>query len=150
MKYIKKNKWVLVPITVFASVMIFAIIGIVNLVVPNDSKNLYGNRLDGIENYQIKEETVSAIKEELIKTEKVKNVSYDLKGKLINFVITIKEDTDKVTAESLTNKILSGFEEEIKKFYDFQVFIRTEEESEIFPIIGYKHVTSVNFVWTNN
>lgn len=150
MKYLKKNKWVLVPITVFVVVMIFAIFGIVNLVIPNDSKNLYGNRLDGIENYVIKEETISIIKEELMKTEKVKSIDYDLKGKLINFIIMVKNETDKVSAQGLTDKILSGFDEEIKKFYDFQVFIKTEEESEIFPIIGYKHVTSVNFVWTNN
>ena len=45
MKYIKKNKWVLIPISVFVLVMIFAVVGIVNLVVPNDSKDLYGNML---------------------------------------------------------------------------------------------------------
>lgn len=150
MKYFKKNKWVLIPISVFIIVMIFAIIGIINLVVPNDSKNLYGNRLDGIENYKIDEGAVATIKEELIATEKVKEVNYDLKGKLINFIITVNEETDRVTASSLTDKILNGFDENIKKFYDFQVFIKTEAESEIFPIIGYKHVTSINFVWTNN
>ena len=58
--------------------------------IPNDSKNLYGNRLDGIENYVIKEETISIIKEELMKTEKVKSIDYDLKGKLINFIIMVK------------------------------------------------------------
>ena len=150
MKYFKKNKWVLIPITVFIVVMILAIIGIVNLVVPNDSKNLYGNRLDNIENYKINEGSIAIIKEELMATEKVKDVSYDLKGKLINFIIIVNEETDRVTASSLTDKILNGFDENIKSFYDFQVFIKTEVESEIFPIIGYKHVTSINFVWTNN
>lgn len=150
MKYLKKNKWVIVPITAFIVVMVFAIIGIVNLVIPKSSKNLYGNRLDNIEQYPIGDESVSKVKEELMNTGKVTNVSYDLKGKLINFVITVNDDVDRVTGESLTSKILSGFDDNIKSFYDFQVFIKTESESEIFPIIGYKHVTSVNFVWTNN
>jgi len=150
MKYLKKNKWVIVPITAFIVVMVFAIIGIVNLVIPKSSKNLYGNRLDNIEQYPIGDESVSKVKEELMNTGKVTNVSYDLKGKLINFVITVNDDVDRVTGESLTSKILSEFDDNIKSFYDFQVFIKTESESEIFPIIGYKHVTSVNFVWTNN
>ena len=150
MKYLKKNKWVIAPITAFIVVMVFAIIGIVNLVIPKSSKNLYGNRLDNIEQYPIGDESVSKVKEELMNTGKVTNVSYDLKGKLINFVITVNDDVDRVTGESLTSKILSEFDDNIKSFYDFQVFIKTESESEIFPIIGYKHVTSVNFVWTNN
>ena len=150
MKYLKKNKWVIVPITAFIVVMVFAIIGIVNLVIPKSSKNLYGNRLDNIEQYPIGDESVSKVKEELMNTGKVTNVNYDLKGKLINFIITVNDDVDRVTGESLTSKILSEFDDNIKSFYDFQVFIKTESESEIFPIIGYKHVTSVNFVWTNN
>lgn len=150
MKYIKKNKWVLIPMSVFIVVMIFAIIGIVNLVVPNDKKNLYGNRLENIEANKINEENIKNIEEQLLNTGKVKSVNYDLKGKLINYVLVINDDADRVTAQNLTSKILEGFDQNIKEFYDFQVFIKTETESEIFPIIGYKHFSSVNFVWTNN
>lgn len=150
MKYIKKNKWVLIPMSVFIIVMIFAIIGIVNLVVPNDKKNLYGNRLENIEANKINEENIKNIEEQLLNTGKVKSVNYDLKGKLINYVLVINDDADRVTAQNLTSKILEGFDQNIKEFYDFQVFIKTETESEIFPIIGYKHFSSVNFVWTNN
>lgn len=149
MKYIKKNKWVLIPILVFIIVMAFAIIGIVNLVIPNDTKDLYGNRLDKIEENQISEESIKKIEEQLLDTGKVKTVTYDVKGKLVNYILVVNSDVDKVTAQNLTTKILECFEQNIKDFYDFQVFIKTEEESEIFPIIGYKHTNSVNFVWTN-
>lgn len=150
MKYIKKNKWVLIPISVFVLVMIFAVVGIVNLVVPNDSKDLYGNRLENIEKNKISDDNVSLIEEQLLATGKVKSVSYDLKGKLINYILVVNDDVDKVTSQSLTAKILEGFEQNIKEYYDFQVFITTEQESEIYPIIGYKHFNSSNFVWTNN
>lgn len=149
MKYIKKNKWVLIPILVFIIVMALAIIGIVNLVIPNDTKDLYGNRLDKIEENQISEESIKKIEEQLLDTGKVKTVTYDVKGKLVNYILVVNSDVDKVTAQNLTTKILECFEQNIKDFYDFQVFIKTEEESEIFPIIGYKHTNSVNFVWTN-
>ena len=150
MKYIKKNKWVLIPISVFVLVMIFAVVGIVNLVVPNDSKDLYGNRLENIEKNKISDDNVSLIEEQLLATGKVKSVSYDLKGKLINYILVVNDDVDKVTSQSLTAKILEGFEQNIKEYYDFQVFITTEQESEIYPIIGYNHFNSANFVWTNN
>ena len=74
MKYIKKNKWVLIPISVFVLVMIFAVVGIVNLVVPNDSKDLYGNRLENIEKNKISDDNVSLIEEQLLATGKVKSV----------------------------------------------------------------------------
>lgn len=150
MKYIKKNKWVLIPISVFVLVMIFAVVGIVNLVIPNDSKDLYGNRLENIEKNKISDDNVFLIEEQLLATGKVKSVSYDLKGKLINYILVVNDDVDKVTSQSLTAKILEGFEQNIKEYYDFQVFITTEQESEIYPIIGYKHFNSANFVWTNN
>lgn len=150
MRYLKKNKWVAIPIVVFVVVMVFAVVGIINLVVPNSSKNLYGNRLENIENYRVQEGTISLIKENLLQNEKVKEVTYDNKGRLINFIIKVDASMDRVTAEGLTAKIMSGMDEKIKEYYDFQVFIKTEEESEIFPIIGYKHVTSLNFVWTNH
>lgn len=149
MKYFKDNKWVIIPVLAFVIVIIFAVIGIINFVMPNSSKNLYGNRLEGIENNVIKDETVNLIKEELMKTEKIEDVNYDLKGKLVNFIITVKNDVDKLTAVNLTDKIVSGFDDDIKNFYDIQVFIKTTEENEIFPIIGYKHTSSVNFVWNN-
>ena len=105
MKYIKKNKWVLIPISVFVLVMIFAVVGIVNLVVPNDSKDLYGNRLENIEKNKISDDNVSLIEEQLLATGKVKSVSYDLKGKLINYILVVNDDVDKVTSQSLTAKI---------------------------------------------
>ena len=75
---------------------------------------------------------------------------FDLKGKLANFIIVVNDDVDRVNATGLSDKILSGFDDNIKSFYDFQILIKTESESEIFPIIGYKHISSLNFVWTNN
>ena len=150
MNYFKKNKWVLIPITIFVAIMVFAIVAILNLLIPNNSKDLYGNRLEGIENYAISNDTVDAIKQSILDTNLVKSVEFDLKGKLVNFIIVVNDDVDRVNATGLSDKVLSGFDDNIKSFYDFQILINTEGESEIFPIIGYKHISSLNFVWTNN
>src|SRR5574344_1946143 len=150
MKFIKKNKILVIFIAVFAIVMIFAIIGIAKLLMPNGGTSVYGDRLNGIENVQIKDTTIGIIKQSILDTGKVETIEYDLKGKLMNFIITVKDTTDKVTATSLTDKILSNLTKKKKKFYDIQVFINSTSESEIYPIIGYKHTTSLNFSWSNN
>lgn len=150
MKFIKKNKLTIIGLIIFIVVIIFAILGIIKLIMPNGSKDLYGNRLDGIENYSINESIINDIKDELQKNKSVLSVNYDLKGKIVNFIITVDNSMDKLTATSLADKILAKFDENLQSFYDFQVFVKTNEESEIFPIIGYKHTSAVNFSWSGS
>ena len=150
MEFFKRNKVTIIIGCIFLVIMIASSVALIKLVYPDSKKDLYGNRLDGIENVLISENTIKDIESSLKETELVNTVVYDLKGKLINFIIDVKKDTDKVSAQALTDKIISSFKEEEKNFYDFQVFLTcTEEESEIYPMIGYKHKTSVNFMWTN-
>ena len=146
----KRNYWILIPIIFLVLVITLLIVGVVHTVLPSEERNLYGNRLEGIEKYPIKDETINSIKDTLKENKKVISVDYNLKGKLIDFIITIDKDLDKVSAKSLTNKILEIFEDEIENFYDIQVFIKTNEEVEGFPIIGSKHAKSANFFWSNN
>lgn len=150
MKFIKKNKFLCLCATMFILVMVFAFIGIINILMPNKGKNLYGNRLDGINDVPIAETTIDLIKNDLIDGKKITNVTYDLKGKIANFIITVGKDTDELTAKSSTSKILGNFSNEQKNFYDIQVFVTSTDESEIYPIIGYKHITALDFTWTNN
>ena len=151
MEFFKRNKVTVIIGTIFLVIMIAAGIALVKLVYPDSKKDLYGNRLDGIEEVLIEDVKIEEIKQSLTDTGKVNTVTYDLKGRLVNFMVDVKKDTDKVTSRALTDKILTSFTEEQKNFYDFQVFLTcTEEEtSEIYPMIGYKHKTTVNFVWTN-
>lgn len=150
MKFIKKNKILVIFIAIFGIVMIFAVIGIVKLLMPNGGTSVYGDRLNGIDDVQIKTTTIDIIKQGIMDSGKVESIEYDLRGKLMNFIIIVKDTTDKVDATSLTDKILSNLSEEEKKFYDIQVFINSSSENELYPIIGYKHTTSLNFSWSNN
>lgn len=151
MEFFKRNKVTVIIGTIFLVIMIAAGIALVKLVYPDSKKDLYGNRLDGIEEVLIEDVKIEEIKQSLTDTGKVNTVTYDLKGRLVNFIVDVKKDTDKVTSRALTDKILTSFTEEQKNFYDFQVFLTSieDETSEIYPMIGYKHKTTVNFVWTN-
>lgn len=158
MKFIKRHWLKLTLLLIFLITLIVGAYAVIKFLYPDSRKDVYGNRLIGIEEVEIKNKTIEEIKEKIRTSESVVYVDYILKGKLINFTIEVKENTDKNTSKSLVNHITEIFSQEIKEFYDIQVLIieekeETEEETEKksnYPIFAYKHKTSEKFVWTNN
>lgn len=146
MEFIKKNK-ILVSLLVIAIVFFAAIMIIIfsNLSIGN---NEYGNRLDSIEKYPISDEAINEIKTDISSYEKVTFVSYNLEGKLANFILTVDDSLEEETAKNYANKILENLSDDVKSYYDIQVLVDSDnEESEVYPIIGYKHKTTDMFVW---
>lgn len=146
MEFIKKNK-ILVSLLVIAIVFFAAIMIIIfsNLSIGN---NEYGNRLDNIEKYPISDEVINEIKTDISSYEKVTSVSYNLEGKLANFILTVDDSLEEETAKNYANKILENLSDDVKSYYDIQVLVDSDnEESEAYPIIGYKHKTTDMFVW---
>ena len=146
MEFIKKNK-ILVSLLVIAIVFFAAIMIIIfsNLSIGN---NEYGNRLDNIEKYPISDETINEIKTDISSHEKVTSVSYNLEGKLANFILTVDDSLEEETAKNYANKILENLSDDVKSYYDIQVLVDSDnKESEVYPIIGYKHKTTDMFVW---
>lgn len=146
MEFIKKNK-ILVSLLVIAIVFFAAIMIIIfsNLSIGN---NEYGNRLDNIEKYPISDEAINEIKTDISSYEKVTSVSYNLEGKLANFILTVDDSLEEETAKNYANKILENLSDDVKSYYDIQVLVDSDnKESEVYPIIGYKHKTTDMFVW---
>lgn len=146
MEFIKKNK-ILVSLLVIAIVFFAAIMIIIfsNLSIGN---NEYGNRLDNIEKYPISDEAINEIKTDISSYEKVTSVSYNLEGKLANFILTVDDSLEEETSKNYANKILENLSDDVKSYYDIQVLVDSDnEESEVYPIIGYKHKTTDMFVW---
>ena len=54
------------------------------------------------------------------------------------------------TAKSLANKVLEEFDADQKSFYDFQVFVKKDNDASDFPIIGYKQNKKEGFTWTKD
>lgn len=146
MKFIKNNK-ILITLILIAVIMFSTILIIIfsNLSSGNDE---YGNRLDEIEKYPITDEAINNIKNEISSLEKVKSINYNLEGRLINFVIKVEDDLIVSEAKNYSEKILENFSDDIKSYYDIQILIDSNiDESENYPIIGYKHKTSDSLVW---
>lgn len=146
MKFIKNNK-IIVALLLIAVIMFSTILILIfsNLSSGNDE---YGNRLDNIENYPITEEMITNIKNELTGLDKVISISYNLEGRLANFIIKVEDDLAVSEAKNYADKVIEHFSEDLKGYYDIQVLIDSNnDESEIYPIVGYKHKTSDSLVW---
>ena len=149
MKFIKEHKFYFIGGAVLLLVIVVGIFAFSNIIFPNSGESVYGDRLGGIENVKIESDLITRIEQEFKEKEQVNEISYRLSGRIMNFMIDVKKDTKLEDAQSLAEELLTYFSEEEQKFYDIQVYLtcKEAEESEVYPMIGYKHKTSDVFQW---
>ncbi len=147
MSFIKRNKGTIIAVVVFLVVLIF-VVQIFNAFLSSDEKALYGNRLEGKDavaiSKQQKEDIITSLKED------TKDIKVREQGRILNITITAKDDASLENAKSLGTKVLEPLKNNQKEYYDIQVFIKKDIESNNFPIIGYKHHTKDNYTWTKD
>lgn len=149
-KYFKKNKYKIIAIVAFILIMIFAVLGMIKLLYPDSSVSFYGNRLEDAEKYKIENDRYSKINNLVKENKSVTEVKSYLTGRIVKVIVTVSKDTDHITSKALADKVLSLFSDEEKTYYDFEVLFKSSEESEIYPLIGYKNKNEVNFKWANS
>lgn len=152
MKGIKKfvnshKKGCIIGVSSFVAIVL--IFFTIFFIVPSFGSNNYGDRLDGIEEHQISDSTVDEITENIKKEEGVSDVTYREEGRILNFTITVNKDLSLDKAKSYANLITDSISKKNQKYYDIQVFLNTKEDSDIYPIAGYKHKTADEFSWGN-
>ena len=147
MNFIKKHCFLFVTLIILIAIIIAGFIVCKNLFFSNNG-DVFGNRLDGIEEHPIKDETLNLIKEELEALEQVNSVSNNIVGRRADFIIEVKSDVDVVTSQGLGEIILGHLDDVVKGYYDVQVMITNEDaENQNYPIIGYKHKSRNGFSW---
>ena len=102
------------------------------------SGEVYGNRLEGIEKVPVSEGYLNDIEKALKENEKVTKVSSHIEGRLINFMITVNDDTSISSSKELSKIVKDNFTESELKFYDIQVYVLDSgaNETSKYPIIG--------------
>lgn len=148
MKYIEKNKKMFIAIGIFL-LLVILLIPVKNALFPNTGKAIYGDRLDGIDKVKISNKTLASIEDKL-KEESVTKVSSRISGKTVEIILTVSSDVSLEVAKGYGDKALEVFSDAEKKYYDFQVFITKDSESEEFPIIGYRHHSKDSITWTKD
>lgn len=150
MNFIKKNKLIVILgsiLILFAIVLLFLLMSFL----PNTGKDKYGNRLNRIEKVEITKQTLQKLDKEIESTDYVVSAESSIQGRIINIIINVKEDTDRKDVRQLANKKLEFFEENELEYYDIQIYLTNEDKSDKdYPVIGYKHKTSNEIIWSNN
>jgi hypothetical protein len=151
MKWLKKHPKTLIIIILVVALLMLGLLTM-NLLYPSYSKSIYGNRLQGIEDVQIKEDLKNDIINNLESNKEVKSAKIDIRGKIINVIIDIKSNINLKTAETIANYTLIKFTDKQKVFYDIQYFLTQTEvkDSTVYPVIGYKNKLSSEIVWSKS
>lgn len=148
MKWIKKNKFTVLAIVLFA-LLAFLAAEAKDLLFPDSGKAIYGDRLAG--KVEVDKVVYDTVKTKLNGNDKVTNVTVRENGKRIDIMITVTNATSKEEAKKITDNILEPFSESQIGYYDFQVIIKKDDAKENdFPLIGYKHHNSSTFVFTKD
>ena len=150
LKSFYKNNRVYSILMLISLICIIAIlIGVIVYFFGQTSKDIYGNRLDGIEKVKISDKKIKEYKEVIESNEKVTDVEIDIKGKLVYIIITMTNGTH-ADAEAISQSSLASFSEKERKFYDIQYIVDNKEETEEnFPIMGYIKAGNSVIKWTN-
>ena len=149
MNFIKKHRYTIIIVLIF--ILLFCLgMKVKNILIPDNEKASYGNRLEDIENHPIEESLFTKIKEEIVK-DKIENMIYRIQGKIVNFTITVSSDTTINDAKSYGNTILKYFSEDQLGYYTFQIYVKkTDTALNNFPIIGAKNPNKEEISWTQN
>lgn len=149
-RFIKKHRYTLVLLLIFI-LLGFLAIKVKDILVPDEGKATYGDRLKGIEKYPITNETYEKIEEDLKNNKNVLKSSHRLQGKVLNYFITVDSKVSVKDAKEIGNKLVTLFDEDLLSFYSIQIYVNKEDESlNNFPIMGFKDPLSKSVSWTKD
>lgn len=147
MNVIKNNKGIFI---ILALILLFFIGVVITFKAFFPSGDPYGDRLKGIEKVSFSKKEISNLENKIKDRSKIKKVNVNIKGRLINIIITVEKDTSLADMKDYCLEKLDLFDEDELKYYDIQFFLNSEKEAEHYPAIGYKHKTSDEINWSNN
>ena len=149
-KFIKRHRYTCILVFIFALLVILGL-KVKEILIPDEGKATYGERLRDINKHKISDETFQKIDELLKKNSNVKNVSHRIQGKTINYTINFDDKETVKDAKALGESILESFDEDTLSYYSIQVFLTKDNETlNNFPIIGMKHPESKTISWTKD
>lgn len=140
----KKNKKKIIVISVVAIlILILSFLVYRSLFYSSNS-----SRYDGIENYELTDKEISSVKDKLNELENVDSIDIHINSKIIKIIVKLGDDVKFENVKSKADEAISEFSEDNLSYYDIEMFVESSnEESEIYPQIGYKFKTNSKFSW---
>lgn len=131
LEVIRKNKYTVLFIVLF---VVLVIVGYqaYSMLVPNEKKAVYGDRLDGIEEVMITSDQMTSINNEIKTNTFVTDCVSDLKGRILYVTVTVTDDTAVDSVRTFPDVALSKLDDAQKSYFDVQVII-TKAYTELLP-----------------
>lgn len=149
LKWIRKNTGLFMVLLLTLVLLVFIMVIFIKLLMGNSSDN-YGNRLDGIEDVIISEDTYSGVETEVMESELVSEVSVRLQGRIVYTTIVLNSEVSVNDAKEIANDTLDNYSEEELGFYDFSYFLKWEGEDGDTVITGNKHHDLETITWVKS
>ena len=144
LKEMRNYKYTLIASLCFL-LLIILLLGVYRFFMPANSDAKYGNRLQGIEEVEVDKSQVKTVVKALEKDEQIQSAKVSVDGKTVNVILTVTGSTSVDDAKKKPDLVISNFSDDQKKFFDFEVFIKSAEGKEGFPLIAYKNKSSAGF-----
>ena len=149
-KFIKKHRYTCILVLVFILIVILGL-KVKEILIPDEGKATYGERLKDIKNHPISEDIYNKINSEYENNDKVIKITHRLQGKVLNFFLTVDNKVSVKDAKSLGEKIITYFDDDMLGYYSIQIYLIKEDEAlNNFPIIGMKDPLSKSVSWTKD
>lgn len=141
----KKKKLIKCSIIFVILLVIFLLLFFIyrNLFAPSND-----TRYKDAEKYKLTNNEINAVKDKIKQVENVDKVNVYTDSKIIKIVVKLKDDVDFENIKDVANESILSFDENNLKYYDLEFFVESSnEESEVYPQIGYKFKTNSEFAW---
>ena len=147
MKFLKKNISAIVAVVVFVLV-VAGLLYFKQVFNADEATAIYGSRLEGREQIEITQERINQVKTAI--KDYSNETSIRIAGRIIEVMVDVKDNVSIQDAKNLGTPIVFAFTEEERAYYDIQIFLTNEKNTEQFPAIGYKHHTKPTLTWTKD
>ena len=148
-EWAKNNKGLAIVILLSLVLLIVLIIMSIQLFIGGSSSK-YGNRLDGINDVKISDDTYKGVKEEVEETGEVESIDIRLQGKIVYTTIVLKSETSTDKAKEIASATLDNYSEKELKYYDFSFFLKWNTEDGETVITGNKHHSLDEISWVKS
>ncbi|MDD6244594.1 MAG: hypothetical protein PUB03_02905 [bacterium] len=148
-KFLKKNKMTVIVIICCLALTII-LFALKLTFFPNEAKAIYGDRLDGLSEAKIKNSDLEQIESNLKEKDGVEKISTSTSGRILNVIITVKDDVSLESVKSFPDEVDKALDDDQKKAYDVQVFIKKNKEDDKFPVIAYRHQGGDHYSFTKD
>ena len=149
-KFLKRHRYTIILVFIFVLLVILGL-KVKEILIPDDRKATYGDRLKSIDKHPISDEMYQKIDSVLEKNSNVKKSSHRVQGKIIKYFITVDDKVTVKDARAVGDGLLDSFDEDVLEYYSVEFYLVKEDETmNEFPIIGMKHPESKKISWTKD